>query len=37
MALLTTSTNPNARAFVDFLKTPAAKPFFEKQGFTVLK
>jgi molybdate transport system substrate-binding protein len=37
IALLTTSTNPNARAFVDFLKTPAAKPFFEKQGFTVLK
>ena len=37
MALLTTSTNPDAQAFVDFLKTPAAKPYFEKQGFTVLK
>ena len=37
MALLTTSTNPDAQAFIDFLKTPAARPYFEKQGFTVLK
>jgi len=37
MALLSSSTNPDAQAFVDYLKTPAAKPFFEKQGFTVLK
>ncbi len=37
MALLTTSTNPDAQAFIDFLKTPAGKPYFEKQGFTVLK
>ena len=37
MALLATSANPDARAFLDFLKTPAARPFFEKQGFTVLK
>lgn len=37
MALLSTSTNPDAQAFIDFLKTPAAKPYFEKQGFTVLK
>jgi len=37
MALLSTSTNPDAQAFVDYLRTPAAKPFFEKQGFTVLK
>lgn len=37
MALLSTSTSPDAQAFVDYLKTPAAKPFFEKQGFTVLK
>ena len=37
MALLSTSTNPEAQAFADFLKTPAARPFFEKQGFTVLK
>lgn len=37
LALLSTSTNPNAQAFVDFLKTPATKVFFEKQGFSVLK
>ncbi|OYY35665.1 MAG: molybdate ABC transporter substrate-binding protein [Rhodospirillales bacterium 24-66-33] len=37
MALLASSSNPDAQAFVDFLKTPAAQPFFEKQGFTVLK
>lgn len=37
MALLSTSTNPDAQAFVDYLRTPAARPFFEKQGFTVLK
>ncbi len=36
-ALLATSTNPDAEAFVAYLKSPAAKPFFEKQGFTVLK
>lgn len=37
MAILASSTNPDAQAFADYLKTPAAKPFFEKQGFTVLK
>ena len=37
MALLASSTNPAAAAFVAYLKSPAAKPFFEKQGFTVLK
>ena len=37
MALLSTSTNPDADAFVAYLKSPAAKPFFERQGFTVLK
>jgi len=37
MALLASSTNPDAQAFVDYLKSPAARPFFEKQGFTVLK
>lgn len=36
-AQLATSTNPDAAAFVAFLKSPAARPFFEKQGFTVLK
>lgn len=37
MALLRTSTNPDAQAFVDFLKSPKARSFFEKQGFSVLK
>jgi molybdate transport system substrate-binding protein len=37
MALLANSTNPDAQAFLDYLKSPAARPFFEKQGFTVLK
>lgn len=37
LALLASSTNPDAQAFVEYLKTPAARPFFEKQGFTVLK
>lgn len=37
MALLSTSTNPDAQAFIDYLKTPAARPFFEKHGFVVLK
>ena len=37
MALLAGSTNPDAQAFVDYLKSPAARPFFEKQGFTVVK
>ena len=37
LALLASSTNPDAEAFVAYLKSPAARPFFEKQGFTVLK
>lgn len=37
MALLASSKNPQAQAVVDYLKAPAAKPFFEKQGFTVLR
>jgi len=37
MALLSTSTNPDAEAFVAYLTSAAAKPSFEKQGFTVLK
>jgi molybdate transport system substrate-binding protein len=36
MALLSTSANPDAQAFVDYLKSPTAKPFFERQGFAVL-
>jgi molybdate transport system substrate-binding protein len=37
MALLASSKNPQAQAVVDYLKAPAARPFFEKQGFSVLK
>lgn len=37
MAQLSASTNPDAQAFIDWLKSPAARPFFEKQGFSVLK
>ncbi|TAJ35976.1 MAG: molybdate ABC transporter substrate-binding protein [Reyranella sp.] len=37
MALLARSTNPDAEAFAAYLKSPAARPFFEKQGFVVLK
>jgi molybdate transport system substrate-binding protein len=37
VALLASSSNSDAAAFVAFLRSPAARPFFEKQGFTVLK
>jgi molybdate transport system substrate-binding protein len=37
MALLASSTNPDAEAFVAFLKSSAAKQYFVKQGFAVLK
>jgi len=36
MALVATSTNPDAVAFAAYLHSPAARPLFEKQGFTVL-
>jgi ABC-type molybdate transport system substrate-binding protein len=31
------SANPGAPGYVAFLKSPAARPIFEKQGFTVLQ
>lgn len=37
VALIANSTNPDAAAFLTYLESPAAQPFFEKQGFTVLK
>jgi molybdate transport system substrate-binding protein len=37
IAVTATSTNPGAAAYVGFLKSPAAKPAFEKQGFVVLQ
>jgi molybdate transport system substrate-binding protein len=37
MALVTASTNPDAAAFAAYLRSPAAQPLFERQGFTSLE
>lgn len=37
VALLAASNNPDAAAFLDYLKSPTAKTVFEKLGFTVLQ
>jgi molybdate transport system substrate-binding protein len=37
MAVTSASTHPGATAYAGFLKSPAAKPAFEKQGFVVLQ
>jgi molybdate transport system substrate-binding protein len=37
VAVTTASTNPAAGAYVNYLKSPAARPAFEKQGFVVLQ
>jgi molybdate transport system substrate-binding protein len=36
VALTRTSTNPDARAVLSYIRSPAARPAFERQGFTVL-
>jgi molybdate transport system substrate-binding protein len=36
MALTKTSVSPDAQAFLSYIRSPAAKPAFERQGFTVL-
>jgi len=36
IALTADSRNPDAAAFLDFVRSPAARPAFERQGFTVL-
>ncbi len=36
VALLASSTNPDARDFLKYLESDAAKPAFTKQGFTIL-
>jgi molybdate transport system substrate-binding protein len=36
IALTRDSRNPDAAAFLDFIRSPAARPAFERQGFTVL-
>jgi molybdate transport system substrate-binding protein len=37
IAAVAASTNPGDAAYIDYLRSPAARPIFEKQGFTVLK
>ena len=36
IAILAESKHPDAAAYLDFVRSPAAKPLFEAQGFTVL-
>jgi molybdate transport system substrate-binding protein len=36
IALTTDSSNPEAEALLEFLLSPAARPIFESQGFTVI-
>ena len=36
IAVTSTSTNPETAAYISFLKSPAAKPAFQKQGFVLL-
>jgi molybdate transport system substrate-binding protein len=36
IALTKESTHPDAQAFLNFLRSPAARPAFERQGFTVM-
>src|SRR5215831_5743929 len=36
IALTKESSNADARAFLDYIRSPAARPAFERQGFTVL-
>jgi molybdate transport system substrate-binding protein len=37
MAVVASSTNPAAMGYLAYLKSPAARPTFEKHGFTVLQ
>ncbi|MGX5733525.1 molybdate ABC transporter substrate-binding protein [Bosea thiooxidans] len=36
VAMIKDSANPDAQAFLTYLRSPSAKPVFEKQGFMVL-
>jgi molybdate transport system substrate-binding protein len=36
VALTASTTNPDAKAFLDFLKSPAARPAYVRQGFSVI-
>jgi molybdate transport system substrate-binding protein len=37
IAVVATSANPADAGYIVYLKSPAARPIFEEQGFTVLK
>jgi molybdate transport system substrate-binding protein len=37
VALLASSTNPDAKAFLDYIESDAARPAFTKQGFIIVK
>jgi molybdate transport system substrate-binding protein len=37
VALLQSSTSPAAADYLAFLRSPAARPFFEKQGFALVE
>jgi molybdate transport system substrate-binding protein len=37
IALTANSANPDAQAFLDYIRSAAARPLFERQGFTVLQ
>jgi molybdate transport system substrate-binding protein len=37
IALTSTATSPDIASFLAYLRSPAARPAFEKQGFTVLR
>ena len=37
IAAVAASTNPGDANYLAYLKSPAARPIFEKQGFTVLQ
>jgi molybdate transport system substrate-binding protein len=37
IAVVAASTNPGAPGYIAFLKSPTARQFFEKQGFTILE
>jgi molybdate transport system substrate-binding protein len=37
IAVVASSANPGAPGYIAFLKSPPARPIFEKQGFTVLR
>jgi molybdate transport system substrate-binding protein len=37
IAQTASSANPDAPAFLDYIRSPAARPLFERQGFSILQ